>query len=376
MVSTEPAGVIRLARPEIGDEEVAAAAAVLRSGQLVQGPEVAAFEDVLSARLGAAPVVAVSNGTAALHLALLALGVGRGDRVAVPTFSFPATANAVELVGATPLFIDIEALTFGMDPERLAEALGREPRVKAIMPVHAFGGMAQMAPIAAIAAQHGIPVIEDAACALGCVLEGVSAGCWGPLGCFSFHPRKAITTGEGGAIVARTPQLRQSLRALRNHGLDPDSPTPDFVRPGFNYRLSEMQAAVGRVQLGRLDALVRTRRELAARYDALLEPLPVVVPRALSPEAHVYQSYVVLLPADVAPRRGAIIASLRSAGVETTIGTYHMPLLTWFRTTYGYEPGGYPVGEALAARALALPMHARLDGADLEAVVAALGSLL
>ena len=368
--------MIRLASPDIDESEIAAAAEVLRSGQLVQGPRVAAFERELAERTGAPHVAAVANGTAALHIALLALGVKRGDKVAVTTFSWPATANVIELCGATPVFVDIETESYGMDADRLDDALGRDQGVKAVMPVHAFGAMARMRGIRNVAEQFQVPIVEDAACALGAVLHDVPAGRWGTLGCFSFHPRKAATTGEGGAILTSDPELLRIVHMLRNHGQDPLSAEVDFVLPGFNYRLSEMQAAVGTVQLRKLDRFIAARRELAAAYDRLLESLPVVVPQSISPEAHVYQSYVILLPEDAAAGRKALIARLRERGVETTIGTYHMPLLTYYRRTYGFKAGDFPVSESVAARALALPMHARMSVSDVETVVETLRGAL
>lgn len=367
--------MIRLARPEIGDAEVVAAGEALRSGQLVQGPRVAAFEDRLRQLTGSPHVAAVSNGTAALHLGLLALGIGRGDKVAVTTFSWPATANVIELCGATPVFVDIEVLTYGMDADRLDATLARN-EVRAVMPVHAFGAMANMRDIREVADRRGIPIVEDAACALGAVLDDVPAGRWGVLGCFSFHPRKAATTGEGGAITTADPAILRRVQILRNHGQDPAAAEVDFVAPGFNYRLSEMQAAVGLAQLGKLDRFIATRRALAEAYDTLLAGLPVSVPRSLAPSAHVYQSYVILLPEPAAARRKELIARLRAAGVETTIGTYHMPLLTYYRGTYGYKPGDFPVSESVAARALALPIHSHLTADDVATVVASLRRVL
>jgi dTDP-4-amino-4,6-dideoxygalactose transaminase len=368
--------VIRLASPDIDDAEIAAAGDALRSGQLVQGPRVAEFERLLGARTGAPCVAAVSNGTAALHIALLALGVGRGDRVAVTAFSWPATANVIELCGATPVFVDIEDTTYGMDPARLEDVLRRDAGIRAVMPVHALGAMARVRELREIAARHSIPMVEDAACALGAELDGTPAGRWGTLGCFSFHPRKAATTGEGGAIVTDDPQLLRRARTLRNHGIDPAAAEVEFVEPGFNYRLSEMQAAVGVVQLGKLDRFIAARRRLASVYDGLLAPLPVVRPRSLAAEAHVYQTYAVLLPPDAAAGRASLIRRLRDAGVEATIGTYHMPLLSYYRRTYGFAPGDHPVSESVAVRALALPMHSRLDDAAVQEVVGALATLL
>lgn len=364
--------MIRLARPDLTEDDIAAVVSVLRSGQLVQGEQVKAFEALIAERAGTTHAAAVSNGTAALHLALLAQGIGPGDRVAVPTFSWPATANAVVLCGAQPIFVDIESTTLGMDPERLQELLSNNARVDAILPVHAFGRMARIADLARIAAEHSVPLIEDAACALGAHLDGVAAGGWGVMGTFSFHPRKAATTGEGGAVACRDEVHVQRIRVLRNHGLNPNSPTPDFIDAGYNLRLTEFQAALGCSQLGRYDALIAARRRLAQNYDSLLSGLPISVPNALPQSSHVFQSYVILLDEAYASRRDALIAGLRTRGVESTIGTYHMPLLTYFRRTQHHKVGDHPVGESVAARAIALPLHPMLSEEDQRLVVAAI----
>jgi dTDP-4-amino-4,6-dideoxygalactose transaminase len=368
--------MIRLAVPEIGDDDVEAVAAVLRSGQLVQGDQVRRFEACVTAATGAAHAVAVANGTAALHLALLASGVGAGDVVAVTTYSWPATANAIVLCGATPLFVDVDPRTFNMAPDALADALARGPAVRAVLPVDAFGRMADLAAITSIAAAHGASVVEDAACALGASLSDRAAGAWGNAGCFSFHPRKNVTTGEGGAITTHDPALNRRLRTLRNHGLDPDAPTPDFVLAGFNLRLTEFQAALGVTQIGKLPSLLRERRRLAAVYDGLLNATGVSRPAPAPPDQDVVQSYVVLLPPEAARRRADLIAAMRARGVETTIGTYHMPLTTYYRQRFGHAPGDFPATDDVATRALTLPLHARLTDADQRHVVGTLLGLL
>lgn len=364
--------MIPLARPEITDSDIAAVEAVLRTGHLVQGAHVAEFERAIAGFTDQGEVIAVSNGTAALHLSLLALGIGPGDHVGVATFSWPATANAVVLCGAHPVFVDIEPVTLGMDPDALSQVLKRGPRLSALMPVHAFGNMANMPKIMVLADAGDIPVIEDAACALGAELNGQPAGSWGRLGCFSFHPRKAATTGEGGAIRTADLALARRLRALRNHGVDPGSTPPDFTAAGFNTRLTEFQAALGTSQLARYKTLLGSRRHSARRYDELLSDLPVVCPTMLKAAAHIYQSYVVLLRDDAASRRGEIITTLKSQGIETNIGTHHQPLLSYYSNTYGYKRGDFPVTDRVAASALALPLYSGLTAEDQETVVAAL----
>ena len=365
--------MIRLAAPDIDDADVAAVAAVLRTGNLVQGQCVRAFEADITAVVGTRHAVALCNCTAALHLALLALNVGPGDHVAVTTYSWLSTANVVALCGATPVFVDVDARTFNMDPAALRRAAA-EHALKAVLVVHTFGNMADMPAI--LDAAGGAPVIEDAACAIGAMLHGRPAGAWGVMGCFSFHPRKAVTTGEGGAVTTNDDALARSVRLLRNHGLDPDSPTPDFVAAGYNLRLTEFQAALGSAQFAKLERLVAARRRLARRYDELFADSEITVPVALAPEAHVYQSYVVLLPPDAKPRRDAIVADLRASGIEVTIGTYYMPMTRWFREHGGYHAGDFPVTEDIAGRAVSLPLHTQLGDDDQRRVARAVAAAL
>ena len=364
--------MIRLAVPSVEEDDVRAVAEVLRSGYLVQGPRVQAFEERTASVLGTRHAVAVSNCTSALHLSLIALDVGPGDRVAVATYSWPATANVIALCGAEPVFVDIEAETYNMDPEKLEQVLESTGKVKAILPVHAFGGMADMSRIAGIAQRYGVAVVEDAACALGASLQGRQAGAWGNAGCFSFHPRKAITTGEGGVVSTNDDALARRVRILRNHGQDPDSSPSDFVAPGYNMRLTDFQAALGLTQLDKLERIVERRRALASGYDRLLEGTGVRVPRALEASSHVYQSYVVLLPGEATPRRSELIQLLRSRGVETTIGTHHMPMTTYFRKWGSFKTGDFPVTDEVASRALTLPLYESLSFAEQEVVVSAL----
>jgi dTDP-4-amino-4,6-dideoxygalactose transaminase len=368
--------VIRLASPDIEDVDVTAVAEVLRSGHLVQGAHVRRFEERIAALTGARHAVAVSSGTAALHLALLALDIGAGDEVAVASYSWPATANVVALAGATPVFIDVDPGTGNIAPEALEATLRRRPGVRAIIPVHVFGYMADMEAVTRLAARHEATVIEDAACALGASSCGRAAGTWGRLGCFSFHPRKAVTTGEGGVVTTDDSTLADRVRALRNHGQDPNAPAPDFIMPGLNYRMTDFQGALGTVQLGKLDEIIRRRRQLAAGYDRLLVSTGVETPVAQEEPAHVFQSYVVRLPSALAPQRDRIIASLRTHGIEATIGTYHLPLTTYWRKVVGFAPGDFPGTDDVASRAIALPFHTRLTEDQQVAVVDGLARAL
>jgi dTDP-4-amino-4,6-dideoxygalactose transaminase len=328
---------------------------------LVQGERVSQFEAALATYAGGGRAIAVSSGTAALHLALLALEVGPGDEVVVANFTFPATANVVELVGARPVLVDIQLGTFNVNAGKVAAAI--TSRTKAIIVVHEFGLMADMVPINAIAREYGIPVIEDAACALGAAqyMDGrwVSAGGAGTIACFSFHPRKSITTGEGGALVTKDAALAERLGQLRNHGLRKTADGNfDIPSPGLNYRLTEIQGAMGVVQLGRLEQMLAERAALASLYDQSFAggAKNLLLPHQPEGRKHSYQSYVVVLPAGC--DRESVIQGLKRAGIEAVRGAYAVHRLTYYADKYGYQPNDYPESSVANDRALALPLFA------------------
>ncbi|MFP4056858.1 MAG: DegT/DnrJ/EryC1/StrS family aminotransferase [Candidatus Brocadiia bacterium] len=361
--------MIRLTVPDVGEEELEAVRAVFATGMLVQGEQVAAFEAAVARRLGVAHAVACSSGTAALHLALTVLGIGPGDEVLVPAFTFPATGNAAALCGAQPVLVDVRPGTYAMDPRRAAERVSEHTR--AVVPVHPFGLSADLEPILALAAERGLAVVEDAACALGADYQGRPCGTLGRMGCFSFHPRKAVTTGEGGMVVTGDGELARRLRALRNHGLERRQGRVECIAPGFNYRLTDFQAAIGLVQLGKLEGAIAARRRLAARYRQALEPIPWLTPPAEPQDrGHVYQSYVVTVSAD--RDRDALIAALREREVETTIGTYALNALDYYRRAYGAEPADCPVAYSLSRSTLALPLYAGMGEEAVDQVAEAL----
>lgn len=375
--------MIRLARPSIDEADLAAVRAAVESGQLVQGRHVVEFENAVARAVGARHAVAVTNCTAALHMALLALGVGPGDIVLVAAYSWPATANAVELCGAQAVFVDIDPRTFNMRPDalesvltRLTGPLGTRARVKAILPVHTFGQICDMPALDALARHFGVPIVEDAACALGASVDGRAAGHWGVMGCFSFHPRKAVTTGEGGVITTDDDALNRRLRALRNHGLDPEASAPEFILPGFNNRMTEFQAALGVVQMTKLERVVSARRALAVQYDRLLDPSLERLPANAEDERHVYQSYIVLLPESFSASQTRFIEGMRARGIEAQIGTWHIPLITYYRSRYGFHPGDFPVCDAIAARAVSLPLYEGLEPAQQREVAEACSEML
>jgi dTDP-4-amino-4,6-dideoxygalactose transaminase len=250
-----------------------------------------------------------------------------------------------------------------MDPSLLRQTLSElgnktetSGRLKALVPVHAFGQMADMSAITDLAEAYGLPVVEDAACALGATLHGQQAGTWGVMGCFSFHPRKAITTGEGGIIVTNDDKLAHYLRAARNHGLDPSSPDPDFIMAGFNYRMTEVQAALGLAQMNKLERIVTTRQRLAFRYSSALADSSIRAPLINQGSQPVFQSYVTLLPEYAASQRSDLIQYLKEEDIETTIGTWDIPSTTFFRNRYGYQHGDFPHTNEVFRRSLTLPL--------------------
>ncbi len=355
---------LRLTVPEIGEEEVAAVSAVLRTGFLVQGEHVRAFEERVAAATGTAHAVAVSSGTAALHLALMALGIGPGDEVVVPGFTHPATANVVELVGARPVLVDIDLATFNVDPEAMAAAVG--PRTKALLPVHLFGQPAEMAPLLRVASERRLRIVEDAACALGSAYHGRPCGSMGDVGCFSFHPRKIVTTGEGGMLTTNDAGLAERLRRLRNHGQILQDGRGRFVEAGLNYRLTDFQGALGVAQMGRLRSILAARARLAEAYGRALEGVPrVAAPRVLDGATPSWQSYVVLLAEGV--DRDAVQRRLREDGVETTLGTYALAAQPHYES---HPP--LPRSRAAQERSLSLPLHTRLTTEDVRHVAESL----
>ncbi len=362
---------MRLNVPLTGEAEVDAVRAVLESGYLTQGARTADFEVVLKEYVGTRHAAAVSSATTGLHLALVAVGVRPGDEVIIPGFSFPATANAVIQQGAVPVFVDIIEETFNLDPALLDAAV--TDRTRAIMPVHAFGLCADMAPMNAVAAAHGVPVIEDAACALGGTYQGRQAGSLATAGVFSFHPRKIITTAEGGMIMTDDDELARRIAVLRAHGAVRGELYMEFVDAGFNYRLSDVHSAIGLAQMKRLDDIVAGRRRAAA---ALTERLGAVdgirVPAAPPGIEHTYQSYVVML--DDSIDRDGVIRSMRARDVETTLGTYGMHLQPYFRERFAIADEALPHTTRAHHQALTLPLYPQLQDPDLDLISEALGA--
>jgi perosamine synthetase len=353
--------VIRLAWPDLGAEELAAVAEVLESGQLTMGPKVEEFETELARACEVEHAVVVSSGTAALHLSVLALGIGPGDEVIVPAYTFPATANVVALAGARPVLVDVDPETMNVTPDSVAAAV--TDRTRAVLVVHLFGRPAPWEELAE-AVPEGVALLEDAAGALGARRQGHACGGLGRLGCLSFHPRKIVTTGEGGAVTTNDGEIADSIRRFRHHGIEPRG---DFeIRAaGLNYRLPDILCAVGTTQMRRLEQLLEERERLAAAYAARLDGV-VGLPTADEGDRHGWQAYIVRLD-----RRDEALEALGEAGIQGQIGTYALHRLAAYA-----DQGPFPGADAAFERALALPFHNRLADSDLDRVAEVLDKVV
>ncbi len=378
--------LIPLARPALDERAVDAVRRVILSGWVTQGPEVAAFEREFAAAVNAPYACAVSSCTAALHLALLALGVGAGDHVITPSHSFIAVVNAIRQCGATPVYVDIEQNDFNIDPSLLEQAL--TPRTRAILCVHQMGMPCDIASVLEVARRHGLPVVEDAACATGSEIR--LQGDWekigaphGDIACFSFHPRKVLTTGEGGMLTTANPEYDRQFRLLRQHGMtvsdldrhNAGGPVLEsYAEPGYNYKMTDLQAAIGREQLRVLHDLVARRRYLADRYREQLAGVSGLQTPIEPPWARTnWQSYCVILP--LRHDQLSIMTALRKRGIVTRRG-----IMCAHREPAGaggiVPAGGLPRSEQAQDRGLLLPLYSQLSEPDQDRVIAALREVL
>jgi hypothetical protein len=353
------------ARPVIGEAEIEAAVRVLRSGRVVQGPEVAAFEQEFSALVADRESVAVNSGTSALQLTLMALGIGRGDEVVVPSFSFAASANAVRLVGAEPVFADIEPGSFCLDADAVAAVIG--PQTAAIMPVHLYGHPAAMDRLGPLAERHGLAVVEDACQAHGATLAGQPVGAFGTAGCFSFYPTKNMHALEGGMVTTADPALARTVRLLRNQGME-QRYANEIV--GANMRMTDVAAAIGRVQLKQLPEWTEQRRMNAKFLDAGITG--AITPPVADMVRHVYHQYTVRVPGD----RDAAQRHLSARGVGSAV-YYPTPIhrLKPYLAADERLAADLPVTDQAAAEVLSLPVHPALTERDLERIAAAVNEL-
>jgi len=386
---------VPIAKPYMDDDEKQAVNDVLESGWLVQGPKVAEFEMMICEFTGAKYAKALSSCTTALHLALISLGIGPGDEVLVPSFTFVASANAIEHTGAKPVFLDIDPNGFNIDVNNIEKHLGRKTgqraKVKGIIPVHLFGLCADMSSIMELAKRYNILVIEDAACALGSYYKSKHAGTFGNAGCFSFHPRKLITTGEGGMLVTNSPKISASVSSLRDHGAAISDRErhekdgfllPDFDRIGYNYRLTDIQAAMGIEQMRKLQWFINKRVQKAAKYDEGLRDIDCIqIPHVPEGYKHGYQSYVIMLRdpgCDLLPpdkleiyhnARDAIMAKLAEKGIATRQGTSAVHRLGYYRKRYGLKDDDFPISLQAECLTIAIPLFPQITDEEQDYVI-------
>lgn len=370
-----PVRSIALSSVDIGLEERQLVDAVLRSGTLAGGTMLTSFERELAARFGARHAVAMSSGTAALHVAMIAAGVSEGDKVITSPFSFIASANSILFERGTPVFVDIDPETLTMDPVATVaaiESLAPAGRLRAILPVHIFGRPVEMGAIVSAARAHGIPIIEDACEAIGASADGVLAGRWGDAAVFAFYPNKQMTTGEGGVLLTDRDDWASLARSLRNQGRSVDGSWLEHERLGYNYRLDEMSAAVGLAQLRRLDELLEKRQAVAARYDALLRGIDSVRPLAAPRDGMRLSWFVYVIRLDPEIDRRRLMSVLAERGIVSRPYFPPIHLQPFYRDRFGFRAGMFPHAEAAGESLLALPFHGNLSAEDTEYVCAAI----
>jgi perosamine synthetase len=374
--------MIPIAKPYLGKEEAQAAYDTILTGWITQGPRVAEFEQKFAAYTGAAHAVALSNCTTALHLAMIVAGVGPGDEVICPSMSYIATANSIKYTGATPVFAEVDPVTYNLDPKDAEKKI--TPRTKAILVVHQIGLPADIDAFTAIGKKHGLQIIEDAACAAGSSYKGKKIGSHSDLVCFSLHPRKVITTGDGGFVTTSREDFAQRMRLLRQHGMSVNDRVrheankvifEDHVEVGYNYRMTDIQAAVGIQQLGRLDWIVGERRKLADRYHAGLQDIKYIrIPAEAEGYFTNWQSYSITLLDDCPVERNDLMQKMLDEGIATRRG-----IMTAHReTAYKEECKGLslPISEKAADRSIIIPLYVPMSTEDQDRVISTFRRLL
>lgn len=372
---------IQISLPSTGDEEWQAVREPLTTGWLTQGPKVAQFEQIFAQRHGVKHALATTSCTTGLHLILAALGVGPGDEVIVPAFTWVATPNVVLYCGATPVFADVDRMTYNVDPTDVARKV--TARTKAVIAVHLFGLCADVDALRKAVPAH-VALIEDAACAAGASYRGMPAGGLGLAAAFSFHPRKSITTGEGGMVTTNDAKLAETANMLRNHGASISEEQrhagprpyllPDFNLLGFNYRMTDLQGAVGITQMSKLDRFIAERERWARWYAERLAAVPWLrMPQWPVAGDHAWQAFVTYVDPQTAPMpRNAIMEHLKERGISTRPGTHACHMLGLYRRRYGLMPDDFPGARDCDAQTMAIPLHNRMTADDFEYVASAL----
>ena len=384
MTATKAKRTVQIALPSMGDEEWHAVREPLSTGWLTQGPKVGEFEKQFAAAHSVKHGLATTSCTTALHLALAALDIGPGDEVIVPAFTWVSTANAVLYCGATPVLADVDRVTNNIDPAAMAAKV--TARTKAVMAVHLFGLAADIDTIRQALPAH-VAIIEDAACAAGATYKGRAAGTLGTAACFSFHPRKSITTGEGGMLTTNDDALAAKAAVLRSHGASISEEQrhrgaqpyllPDFDELGFNYRMTDVQAAIGLVQLTKLDGFIAERDRWAAYYRETLAGLGWLrQPVPLANSRHAWQAYVTYVDPATAPMpRNEMMARLHAMGVATRPGTHAVHMLGYYRDRYGLKPDDFPAARDCERNTMAIPLHNKMSDDDYVYVAQCIKSL-
>jgi dTDP-4-amino-4,6-dideoxygalactose transaminase len=375
--------IIPISLPVTGQEEWEALKEPLMSGWLTSGPKVREFEQLFAERHGVKHALAVTSATTALHLALVALDIKEGDEVIVPAFTWVSTANVVLYCGAKVVFVDIDPFTFNIDAEDLSKRI--TSKTKAIIPVHLFGLCADMDKIKEIVGN--IPLIEDGACAAGASYKGTPAGGLGTIGCFSFHPRKSVTTGEGGMITTNDDELAEIMGMLRNHGASISEEQrhhgakpymlPDFNALGYNYRMTDLQGAVGVVQIKKLDQFINEREKWANFYTKELDSIPWLrTPKHGADYKHGWQSFVTFVDESKSPAsRNEIMELLQQQGISTRPGTHAVHMLNFYKEKFNIQPSDYPGAQAANDYSMSIPLHNRMVAEDFDYVVSVIKAL-
>lgn len=374
---------IPISLPSMGQEEWEALKDPIFSGWITQGPKVKEFEKMFAEKHHVKHALAVSNCTTALHLALVALGIKEGDEVLVPAFTWVSTANAVMYCNATPVFVDIDPVTFNIDPDKIKEKI--TAKTKAIIPVHLFGLCANIDAIREVAPH--LKIVEDGACAAGSAFLSKPAGSLGDIGCFSFHPRKSVTTGEGGMLTTNNDKLAEKLDMLRNHGASVSEEQrhrgpkpyilPEFDMVGYNYRMTDLQGALGVVQLSKLEKFIEERNEWATYYNESLKNIPWLRTPVYSNDfKHGWQSYVLFVEEAISPiKRNDLMEFLQQKGISTRPGTHAVHMLGFYKNTFNLSPQDFPGAYAANEYSMSIPLHNRMEKADYDYVIDTLLSI-